>query len=693
MSLAVALSLSTSHIVHEKRSVSHPHKRRRVNSDAIIPVRIGLRQSNLHTGYDRLIEVSHPGSVNYGKHLSREEVHSLFAPADETIEIVKNWLLRSNLIQEHDITHYENKGWLAVDMPAKRAETLFGTKYYEHETKNGELRIGCDQYHLPRHISEHVDFVKPGVKLSAPLKKREIEKRSSDRSSPGVFPRHLNIKPLHYPGWRPPFGAGGLPLDLQNCGVNITPTCIKALYDIPAACHHEPKNSMGLFETFDAFSQEDVSLFLEKFAKHVPSNTAPKVISVDGGTAPVEPGDDRNGGESNIDIDLAISLIYPQSIIVYQVDDLPIASGQTNTSGFINTFLDSIDGSYCDYTAFGITGDSPGIDGSYPNPLPGGFIDSRQCGTYELTRVLSISYGETEIELPKPYVERQCNEIMKLGLQGHTILTSSGDFGVAGFPGEDGDERGCLSAGRSNGTIYNPDYPSGCPYITSVGATRLYPHQTVKDPESAMQVDIAAFNLATGDGPTDPALQFFATGGGFSNYFCPPSYQAQEVSCYLKKELPFQSLPYYEINADATNIGQNGGVYNRLGRGYPDVSANGAFFLTFLNLTERNFFGTSLAAPIFGSVVTLINEERSLIGKGPVGFINPALYRSKKYPLNTYEMALLTRIDPSVLNDITNGSNPNCGSQGFQASKGWDPVTGLGTPNYPKMLTYFLSLP
>ena len=49
--------------------------------------------------------------------------------------------------------------------------------------------------------------------------------------------------------------------------------------------------------------------------------------------------------------------------------------------------------------------------------------------------------------------------------------------------------------------------------------------------------------------------------------------------------------------------------------------------------------------------------------------------------------------DPSVLNDITNGSNPNCGSVGFQASTGWDPVTGLGTPNYPRMLEYFLRLP
>jgi tripeptidyl-peptidase-1 len=86
--------------------------------------------------------------------------------------------------------------------------------------------------------------------------------------------------------------------------------------------------------------------------------------------------------------------------------------------------------------------------------------------------------------------------------------------------------------------------------------------------------------------------------------------------------------------------------------------------------------GTSAAAPIFASVVNLINEERIKVGKGPVGFVNPVLYANS-----------------GVLNDITNGSNPGCGTNGFDASKGWDPLTGLGTPDYPRMLDLFMSLP
>jgi tripeptidyl-peptidase I len=48
-----------------------------------------------------------------------------------------------------------------------------------------------------------------------------------------------------------------------------------------------------------------------------------------------------------------------------------------------------------------------------------------------------------------------------------------------------------------------------------------------------------------------------------------------------------------------------------------------------------------------------INEARLTAGKSPVGFINPVLYQN-----------------PQVFNDITNGSNPGCHSEGFNAVKG-----------------------
>lgn len=197
--------------------------------------------------------------------------------------------------------------------------------------------------------------------------------------------------------------------------------------------------------------------------------------------------------------------------------------------------------------------------------------------------------------------------------------------------------------------------------MTNVGATRLYDTQTVKDPESALQANLSGAPL-------------FSSSGGFANYFPAPDYQKSAVAHYFKAHDP--GLPYYDANDAATNIGANGGIYNRAGRGFPDVSANGAQFLAYNNQAIHHFYGTSLAAPIWGSIMTLINQERTAIGKGPVGFINPVLYAN-----------------PWVFNDIKNGSNPGCGSKGFAAVEGWDPVTGLGTPQYPSLLKLFLSLP
>lgn len=170
------------------------------------------------------------------------------------------------------------------------------------------------------------------------------------------------------------------------------------------------------------------------------------------------------------------------------------------------------------------------------------------------------------------------------------------------------------------------------------------------------------------------AYKFFESSSGFSSDFPTAWYQKADVAEYFANHDP--GHPYYHVNADKKNTGIDGCIYNRGGCGYPDVSANSAFMYAFVGGVENHWFGTSLASPFWASVITLINQQRTLHGKGPVGFIYPTLYEN-----------------PWVLNDIKNGSNPNCYSSGFTAVKGWDPITGLGTPNYPRMLELFLSLP
>lgn len=49
--------------------------------------------------------------------------------------------------------------------------------------------------------------------------------------------------------------------------------------------------------------------------------------------------------------------------------------------------------------------------------------------------------------------------------------------------------------------------------------------------------------------------------------------------------------------------------------------------------------------------------------------------------------------NPSAFNDVTTGNNPGCNTNGFTAAVGWDPDTGLGTPDYAKLKTVVSSLP
>jgi len=113
--------------------------------------------------------------------------------------------------------------------------------------------------------------------------------------------------------------------------------------------------------------------FFTQYAPNVPNGTAPIPAFIDGAQAPVAVDDPTNTGESDIDLDMAYSLIYPQIVTLYQTDDAPQAALSVNGSllGFLNTFLDALDGSYCNYAYQRLSGDSPGLDPVYPDPMPG----------------------------------------------------------------------------------------------------------------------------------------------------------------------------------------------------------------------------------------------------------------------------------------------------------------------------------
>ncbi|KAG9099641.1 hypothetical protein FS749_000774 [Ceratobasidium sp. UAMH 11750] len=236
-------------------------------------------------------------------------------------------------------------------------------------------------------------------------------------------------------------------------------------------------------------------------------------------------------------------------------------------------------------------------------------------------QTISTSYGDEEQTVPIEYAKRVCSMFAQLGARGVTFLFSSGDGGVG--DGKLSGSRVCVSNDGKKKKTFLPAFPASCPYVTAVGGTRSIPEVTVD-----------------------------FSGGGFSNYFKRPAYQATDVPLYLKKL-----------------GGAYSGLYNPKGRAYPDIAAQGVHFRVVVGGIDQYIGGTSASAPTVAGIIALLNDARLAKKLPPLGFLNPWLYTHGR----------------SGLNDITKGSNPGCNTPGFNATVGWDPATGLGTPNFGKL--------
>ena len=126
-----------------------------------------------------------------------------------------------------------------------------------------------------------------------------------------------------------------------------------------------------------------------------------------------------------------------------------------------------------------------------------------------------------------------------------------------------------------------------------------------------------------------------ATGGGVSNVF---------------------PLPTWQEGFGVPSPSVQGG-----GRGVPDVSGDADPNTGYNILVDGEsavIGGTSAVAPLWAGLVARINQQ---MGKS-VGFLNPLIYAQA--------------VEASGFHDITEGNNG-----AFSAAQGWDPCTGLGSPD------------
>ncbi|KAH9847188.1 family S53 protease [Lenzites betulinus] len=357
-----------------------------------------------------------------------------------------------------------------------------------------------------------------------------------------------------------------------SCSSTITPACLQALYGIPATLATTTSNKLAVSGFIQQFAnQADLKSFLRALRPDLSSSTTFTLQTLDGGQNPQSAAD--AGVEANLDIQYTIG-------VASGVPTTFISVGNNFQDGALEGFLDIIN-----------------------------FL----LGESAPPQVLTTSYGQNENTISRALANNLCNAYAQLGARGVSILFASGDGGVGG------------SSDGARCTTFLPTFPSGCPFMTSVGATTGVPETS------------ASFSS-----------------GGFSNFFAQPSYQTSAVSTFL------------------TTLGNtNSGKFNRSGRAFPDISAQGDNVEIIVGGQTGLVGGTSCSSPIFASIVSLLNDQLAAAGKPSLGFLNPFLYSTGK----------------SAFSDITTGSNPGCNTNGFPAVAGWDPVTGLGTPNFAKLKT------
>ena len=171
-------------------------------------------------------------------------------------------------------------------------------------------------------------------------------------------------------------------------------------------------------------------------------------------------------------------------------------------------------------------------------------------------------------------------EFQKLQVRGASILFASGDQGVMG------------RTGQGMHGEFHPDFPAASPFVTAVGGTDFVTKSTI-GPEKAWT-----------DG-----------GGGFSNTFPIPSWQAAAVAAFKK-------------NSGAKLPPAN--LWNNTGRGYPDVSALAGEvnpYCIAAGSMLMGIAGTSAACPVVSAIFARLNALRLAKGGKPLGFLNPPVHK------------------------------------------------------------------
>jgi kumamolisin len=256
-----------------------------------------------------------------------------------------------------------------------------------------------------------------------------------------------------------------------------------------------------------------------------------------------------------------------------------------------------------------------------------GFIDAVAAALHDTVRkpsVISISWGGPEDTWTQQSLNAFNQVLQDAATLGVTVCVAAGDDGSSDLPLTDG--QGLPIRDKKPHT----DFPSASPFALACGGTKLIG-------STAIQSEVV---WNEGD-------QGGAGGGGVSNFFALPTYQAH---AHVPKSPKGKS-----------------------GRGVPDVAGDAdpaTGYQVRVHGHQTVIGGTSAVAPLWAGLLALVNQRLTKAGKPSAGFVNPLLYTNA-----------------TAFHDIVKGNNDIDGTlRKYSARAGWDPCTGLGTPDGTKLM-------
>ena len=258
---------------------------------------------------------------------------------------------------------------------------------------------------------------------------------------------------------------------------------------------------------------------------------------------------------------------------------------------------------------------------------------------HHLADVVTQSFGAAEGSFGSQQALQNLRHAYISGTaQGMTFLASSGDDGSTGYTKQPVSSGGTLLPTPQVG------WPASDPLVTAVGGTNL-----CTDPFDGTTVDSTDPPSYCQDNPGQREVAWNGSGGGYSHVFARPSWQG--------------TLP---AGSSAVPAGS---------RGVPDISMDASCNTYVVVLDTAPGYGgyygvcgTSAASPMFAGIVAISDQYAGR----DLGLINDDLYTMA----NSAAYA-------SAFYDVVSGDNIQAGTgiPGYTAGKGWDAVTGLGTPD------------